>query len=125
MFVHHSRNTAAKQWSETRSLAIESVSRIVKEHGIRWNDLELEIVKDAVMQIVEFIRQSTQTHTSEIAKTTVRHYQEMLEADALRDEIKEILWKGAWEIWFGLAESASSGVNFFTTFANHSLGEIC
>ncbi|KAL9646215.1 hypothetical protein ABK040_008088 [Willaertia magna] len=102
IFVHHSRNTAAKQWSETRSLVIECTSRIVTEHG-STTLCNIPLFTDkACDEITLFIHKSVLSKTSEIAITSVRFLYDML--FSTKGKIKQLLWKGAWEIWHTLVD---------------------
>ena len=102
IFVHHSRNTAAKQWSETRALVIEFLSRVVSEHGATILSQIPLFLEKGCNEITLFIHKSVLSRTSEIAMTAVRNLYEMLSAS--RGTIKQLLWKGAWEIWHTLAD---------------------
>jgi histone H3/H4 len=105
IMVHHSRNTAAKQWSETRSLTIENISRIVKEHGSK--DLsKAEMFEELCIKFIDFLHQSVQTKTTEITKSSTRYLQEMLLT--CTDPALKIIWKGAWLIWETIADFALS-----------------
>ncbi|KAF0982428.1 hypothetical protein FDP41_011358 [Naegleria fowleri] len=100
--VHHSRNTAAKQWSETRSLVIDFLSRVVSEHGNNILSSIPLFVNKACNEITLFIHKSVLSKTSEIAMTAVKNLYDMI--SSTRGEIKKSLWKGAWEVWHTLAD---------------------
>ncbi|KAL0487281.1 mon2 [Acrasis kona] len=113
MFVHHSRNTQAKQWSETRSLAIESVSRIVKEHAHRWYQMNLKDQELVFDSFIDFILQSNKTHSTEISKTAVVHVQQiLLHSYSCEMNGTERIWKGWWNLYSEIIECAKAGTVF-------------
>jgi hypothetical protein len=105
IIVHHSRNTAAKQFSETRSLAIESVSRIIKEHGSKYLK-EIPSFESLCTELMTFIYQSILTKSAEIYKSSTRYVQEVLMV--AEEPALSIIWKGAWDIWNTYADCAVS-----------------
>lgn len=103
IMVHHSRNTAAKQWSETRSLTIESVSRVIKEHGSKTLK-DVQTFEELCSKFMKFVYHSVQTRTAEICKSSVRYLLEML--NTCEEPALTIIWDGSWGVWRTIADGA-------------------
>eukprot|EP00742_Colponemidia_sp_Colp-10_P009457 GILJ01010313.1.p1 GENE.GILJ01010313.1~~GILJ01010313.1.p1 ORF type:complete len:949 (+),score=164.44 GILJ01010313.1:87-2849(+) len=99
LIVHHSRNTAEKQWDETRVLTLQTVARLFKtffgplkmlfDFPVAWRRV-LEFVEDAILH-----------YSDEVGSAAVRAVQELLQAQSgtdLSDEDRE-LWDLAWQVY--------------------------
>lgn len=99
MYVHHSRDTAAKQWSETRKLIIEGFSRVLTEHHSILS--QLDSFKVLCKELIIFYENSVKTESAEIAQATSISLFEITQFE------KETLWEKSFEIWMDIVSFAS------------------
>lgn len=109
VYIHHSRNTEAKQWSETNCLAIENISRVVKEHS----ELLIQVpgfLEEGCKSLIGFIQASFEIHTSEIARVIISSMFDIF--SSVKCEIRRILWDGLWSLWTKFVEDGCSGEKY-------------
>lgn len=77
--MHHSRNTAQKQWSETQVLALNGVSKIF---GVKRDKLnQMENFSKAWDVLVEFLRGAALSRVFEVSSAALRCFQDLLAID--------------------------------------------
>lgn len=110
ILIHHSRNTAQKQWAETQVLTLSGVARVFNtkrqllqalgDFGRAWSIL------------LEFIENSALSKNNEVSIAALKSFQEVLflsKMQAAEVENKEI-WNVAWKIWLKIGTEATSAV---------------
>ncbi|XP_017477968.1 PREDICTED: protein MON2 homolog isoform X1 [Rhagoletis zephyria] len=112
ILIHHSRNTAQKQWAETQVLTLSGVCRVFNTK----RDL-LQMLGDferAWSLVLEFIQNAALSKNGEVSLAALKSLQEIMyhNADKLspspltdeettRDKDEEI-WTIAWNIWLNI-----------------------
>lgn len=110
ILIHHSRNTAQKQWAETQVLTLSGVARVFNtkrqllqalgDFGRAWSIL------------LEFIENSALSKNNEVSIAALKSFQEVLflsKIQAAEVENKDI-WNVAWKIWLKIGTEATSSV---------------
>lgn len=77
--MHHSRNTAQKQWSETQVLALSGVTKIFI--GKREKLSEIENFSKAWDVLLEFLRASALSRVFEVSSSALKCFQDLLSLD--------------------------------------------
>ena len=74
--MHHSRNTAQKQWAETKVLTISGVARVfnTKRKLLR----NMEDYSKAWLLLLEYVEKMSLSETSEVSLAALKAMQEML-----------------------------------------------
>ncbi|XP_055595542.1 protein MON2 homolog [Uranotaenia lowii] len=117
ILIHHSRNTAQKQWAETQVLTLSGVSRVFNTKRAL-----LQMLGDfprAWALLLEFIENSALSKSNEVSLAALKSFQEILynrpqtapvddsekaAAAAASEEID--IWNVAWRVWLNIgAES--------------------
>lgn len=102
--IHHSRNTAQKQWAETQVLTLSGVARVFNNK----RDL-LQTLGDfprAWSLLLEFVENAALSKNSEVSLAALRSFQEILhlnEADKTSNSEYEDMWDIAWRVWLRIA----------------------
>lgn len=97
LVMHHSRNNAVKQWSETRCLVIESLSRLIKEHGVALSALP-DFVEETIPILCDHIYRCNLVKTSEISKITIRSLLDVVSSTS--GQLRHQLWRCCcWQIF--------------------------
>ena len=109
LMVHHSRNTAAKQWAETRVLALNGVARVITNFHkallsvpdfLRAWSLLLETIEEA----------SGPSDSVEISLAAMQALQELVRARHSPDlGLARELWGATWQTWTRVAARAAEG----------------
>ncbi|CAM0141230.1 unnamed protein product [Umbelopsis sp. WA50703] len=96
--VHHSRNTAEKQWDETKVLVLLGTSGIF--HDFMDQVLELDDFSDAWSLLLAHLEDSTLRSGSEVSLASIKSLKTVtaLAKDAASLERMDI-WQKAWETW--------------------------
>ncbi|CAJ0630351.1 10027_t:CDS:10 [Entrophospora sp. SA101] len=107
--IHHSRNTADKQWDETKVLVLSGISGIFKNfiHIL----VNLDDFNQAWSFFLSHLQDSCLHFSHEVAISAIKSLHTMIQFtndDVHNGELKEIifpLWQTAWETWerIGLA----------------------
>lgn len=119
ILIHHSRNTAQKQWAETQVLTLSGVSRVFNTKRTL-----LQMLGDfprAWALLLEFIENSALSKSNEVSLAALKSFQEILYnrptstpedaaklgKDAEKTANEEIdIWNVAWRVWLTIgAES--------------------
>lgn len=103
ILIHHSRNTAQKQWAETQVLVLSGVAKV-----FAINRELLQTLSDfprAWALLLEFIESGALGKNDEVSLAALKSFQEILqigknETDGLVSKADEItMWSTAWKIW--------------------------
>ncbi|TDG45537.1 hypothetical protein AWZ03_008043 [Drosophila navojoa] len=109
ILIHHSRNTAQKQWAETQVLTLSGVCRVFNTK----REL-LQVLGDferAWSLILEFIQNAALSKNGEVSLAALKSLQEIMyhnstdrglkEGQSARQQDEEI-WNIAWNIWLSI-----------------------
>ncbi|XP_058791911.1 protein MON2 homolog isoform X3 [Phymastichus coffea] len=107
ILIHHSRNTAQKQWAETQVLTLSGVARV-----FNTKRQLLQMLGDfprAWSLLLEFIENSALSKNNEVSLAALKSFQEILylpkttdNNDPAQSEDSESLWIVAWRIWLSI-----------------------
>ncbi|XP_037071265.1 protein MON2 homolog [Pollicipes pollicipes] len=114
ILIHHSRNTAHKQWAETQVLTLSGVARVF--HSKRSILSALADYQRAWALLLEFIQNAALNENNEVSLAALKSFQEIMSsskagADAadvalLQEDEAQVNWSAAWRVW----HSIGSGV---------------
>lgn len=101
ILIHHTRNTAQKQWAETQVLTLSGVARVFNTK--RQLLQALGDFPRAWSILLEFIENAALSKNNEVSIAALKSFQEILflsknQNDKLSTEDREI-WAVAWKIW--------------------------
>ncbi|GFU23215.1 protein MON2 homolog [Nephila pilipes] len=116
ILIHHSRNTAQKQWAETQVLTLSGVARIF--HTKRDVLQTLGDFPRAWALLLEFIESSSLSKNNEVSFSALKSFQEILNISRFQDikagsvepviekdkdsQSDTALWSAAWKIWYNI-----------------------
>ncbi|ERL84532.1 hypothetical protein D910_01962, partial [Dendroctonus ponderosae] len=114
ILIHHSRNTAQKQWAETQVLTLSGVARVFNTK--RQLLQALGDFARAWSILLEFIETAALSKNNEVSIAALKSFQEILflsknqagDAKAAIED-KEI-WSVAWKIWIKIGTEATVSV---------------
>lgn len=87
ILIHHSRDTAEKQWAETRVLTMNGVARVFNTR--RQTLAALDEFPRAWALLLEFIESAALSKSSEVALAALKSFQEMVHDSNENDNDKE------------------------------------
>ena len=136
ILIHHSRDTAEKQWAETSVLSLAGVSRVfsTRSHILQ----KLDDYPRAWALLLEMIEASALSKNSEVALNSLKSFQEIVnsnnegsveqnEENSLKFlEISESeldLWTNAWRVWQIIGVNSMESMQFLRT-TKDSAGKI-
>ncbi|KAK0079107.1 hypothetical protein PV326_008920 [Microctonus aethiopoides] len=116
ILIHHSRNTAQKQWAETQVLTLSGVARV-----FNTKRQLLQMLGDfprAWSLLLEFIEHSALSKNNEVSLAALKSFQEILylqkngggdtAESGMPTGEPEALWMVAWRVWLNIGmESAT------------------
>lgn len=98
ILIHHSRDTAEKQWQETLVLTLAGLSRVFKlKHGILSS---LQNFQEAWEKLFSYLEEAAICSSSEVSGAAMFSLEDVLLAKVdsnMHDEKK--LWYKAWDTW--------------------------
>ncbi|XP_075218459.1 mon2 homolog, regulator of endosome-to-Golgi trafficking isoform X2 [Lycorma delicatula] len=100
ILIHHSRNTAQKQWAETQVLTLSGVAKVFNNK--RQLLQTLGDFPRAWTLLLEFVENAALSKNNEVSLAALRSFQEMLyynESDKSNDD----MWDVAWRVWLRIA----------------------
>lgn len=113
ILIHHSRNTAQKQWAETQVLTLSGVARV-----FNTKRQLLQMLGDfprAWSLLLEFIENSALSKNNEVSLAALKSFQEILylpknadNVDPVHSEDSEVLWLVAWRVWLSIGTESTS-----------------
>ena len=106
--IHHSRNTAQKQWAETKVLTISVVVRVFNTK--RKLLKAMDDYSKAWLLLLEYVEKMALSETTEVALAALKAMQEMIlslseeqvQVSAEGNEMKEINWMLCWKAWINI-----------------------
>ncbi|XP_055710710.1 protein MON2 homolog [Phlebotomus papatasi] len=102
ILIHHSRNTAQKQWAETQVLTLSGVSRVFNTK--RQLLQQLGDFDRAWALLLEFIENASLSRSNEVSLAALKSFQEIIynrPADG-SDESSVDMWNVAWRVWLNI-----------------------
>lgn len=133
ILIHHSRDTAEKQWAETCVLTLAGVARVfsTRAHILQ----KLEEYPRAWALLLEIIESSALSKNSEVALNSLKSFQEIVDelninknsktkdgktekgaisfCDVPETELD--LWSNAWRIWQNIGTNSMESTHFLRT----------
>ncbi|XP_066259075.1 protein MON2 homolog [Euwallacea similis] len=114
ILIHHSRNTAQKQWAETQVLTLSGVARVFNTK--RQLLQALGDFSRAWSILLEFIENAALSKNNEVSIAALKSFQEVLflskaqggDSNAVLED-KDV-WNVAWKIWLKIGTEATSSV---------------
>ncbi|KAK2589193.1 hypothetical protein KPH14_002005 [Odynerus spinipes] len=113
ILIHHSRNTAQKQWAETQVLTLSGVARV-----FNTKRQLLQLLGDfprAWSLLLEFIENSALSKNNEVSLAALKSFQEILylQKGCDNNEIthsadSEALWTVAWRVWLNIGTESTT-----------------
>lgn len=115
ILIHHSRNTAQKQWAETQVLTLSGVSRV-----FNTKRQLLQMLGDfgrAWSLLLEFIENAALSKSNEVSLAALKSFQEILynkpadvdsaaRSDATGKECSDI-WAVTWRVWINIGTEST------------------
>ncbi|XP_012277509.1 protein MON2 homolog isoform X2 [Orussus abietinus] len=113
ILIHHSRNTAQKQWAETQVLTLNGVARV-----FNTKRQLLQMLGDfprAWSLLLEFIENSALSKNNEVSFAALKSFQEILylqrgcdNGDVVNSGDSEALWTVAWRVWLNIGMESTA-----------------
>ncbi|XP_075525556.1 mon2 homolog, regulator of endosome-to-Golgi trafficking isoform X1 [Dermacentor variabilis] len=115
ILIHHSRNTAQKQWAETQVLTLSGVARVF--HVKREVLHTLGDFPRAWALLLEFIENSALSKNNEVSLSALKSFQEILHLSRPTEgagnggallgrsadpQGEAALWCAAWKVWYNI-----------------------
>lgn len=121
ILIHHSRNTAQKQWAETQVLTLSGVARVfnTKRHLLQT----LGDFLRAWSLLLEFIENSALSKNNEVSLAALKAFQEILYLNkgsegnwspppvlggSVNSSEEPNLWVVAWKVWLSIGAESTS-----------------
>ena len=114
LLIHHSRNTAQKQWAETQVLALSGVSRVFNTK--RPTLQQIGDFPRAWALLLEYIEAAALNRNNEVSLAALKAFTEILNVhrssllgpDGTSDKTKgKSCWCTAWEVWLHIGTEAT------------------
>lgn len=113
ILIHHSRNTAQKQWAETQVLTLSGVSRVFNTK--RQLLQQLGDFPRAWSLLLEFIENSALSKSNEVSLAALKSFQEILYNKPEKNDggVKIIggdevdIWNVAWRVWLNIGTEST------------------
>ncbi|XP_066601178.1 protein MON2 homolog isoform X2 [Prorops nasuta] len=113
ILIHHSRNTAQKQWAETQVLTLSGVARV-----FNTKRQLLQMLGDfprAWSLLLEFIENSALSKNNEVSLAALKSFQEILylqkgsdNGETAQSHDSEALWMVAWRVWLNIGMESTT-----------------
>ena len=107
LLIHHSRNTAAKQWAETQVLTISGVARVfVTKRSLLHS---LGDFPKAWRLLLDHVQRLALQQTQEVALAALKAFHEMVVSGGSEagDSTAGGRWAAAWWAWLAIAQGSS------------------
>lgn len=114
ILIHHSRNTAQKQWAETQVLTLSGVSRV-----FNTKRQLLQMLGDfgrAWSLLLEFIENAALSKSNEVSLAALKSFQEILynKPAEVEDTTTDVatrdcadIWKVTWRVWLNIGTEST------------------
>ncbi|XP_067205891.1 protein MON2 homolog isoform X2 [Linepithema humile] len=113
ILIHHSRNTAQKQWAETQVLTLSGVARV-----FNTKRQLLQMLGDfprAWSLLLEFIENSALSKNNEVSLAALKSFQEILfqpkgsdSTEVIQSNDSEGLWMVTWRVWLNIGMESTA-----------------
>ena len=136
IMIHHSRNTAQKQWAETKVLTISGVVRVF---NTKRNLLKsMGDYSKAWVLLLEYVEKMALSNTSEVSLAALKALQEMITSSstiglqaaskinsgeknqAKFSELKDINWTLCWKAWLNIGNQKANFIFNTSEIVPHS-----
>ena len=136
IMIHHSRNTAQKQWAETKVLTISGVVRVF---NTKRNLLKsMGDYSKAWVLLLEYVEKMALSNTSEVSLAALKALQEMITSSssialqssttsnngeknqAKYSELKDINWTLCWKAWLNIGNQKANYISNTSEIVPHS-----
>ncbi|KAF5405702.1 hypothetical protein PHET_00768 [Paragonimus heterotremus] len=98
LLIHHSRDTAAKQWAETVVLTLSGVAHLFVSRQEQL--VVLDEFPKVWLALLDQIKQHALTNSAEISVSALTALQILLDVQAIQmEQGLSYLWSPAWETW--------------------------
>lgn len=101
ILIHHSRNTAQKQWAETQVLTLSGVARVFNNK--RQLLQALGDFSRSWSLLLEFIENAALSKNNEVSLAALKSFQEILYSPGVNkggvDEDDSAIWAAVWQVW--------------------------
>ncbi|TPP60184.1 hypothetical protein FGIG_01002 [Fasciola gigantica] len=104
LLVHHSRDTAAKQWAETVVLTLTGVSNLIVSKQAQL--LTLAEFPKVWTSLLDHIMHHALTASAEISTTALASLQNLLDLKPSEPQLNVMLWPAAWSTWLEIGTKA-------------------
>ncbi|CAL8099260.1 unnamed protein product [Calicophoron daubneyi] len=104
LLIHHSRDTAAKQWAETVVLTLSGVAHLLTSKHDRL--LTLEEFSRIWLTFLHAIQLNALTDSAEICSAAITALQTLLTLQISDTKQSTELWPPAWETWLKIGANA-------------------
>nr|CAH0104416.1 unnamed protein product [Daphnia galeata] len=114
MLIHHSRNTAQKQWAETQVLTLSGVARVFQTKRPMLQSLD-EFSRAWIL-LLEHIENSALSKNSEVSLASLKAFQDVLSTTTKCSSSEsngsgshdDFVWNVAWKAWLQIGTLATS-----------------
>jgi len=114
MLIHHSRNTAQKQWAETQVLSLSGVARVFQTKRALLQSLE-EFSRAWIL-LLEHVENSALSKNSEVSLASLKAFQDILSTntkggtscDSNGLSHDDFTWNVAWKAWLTIGTQATT-----------------
>lgn len=97
ILIHHSRNTAQKQWAETQVLTLSGVARVFSSK--RQLLQALGDFFHSWSLLLEFIENAALSKNNEVSLAALKSFQEILYSPAVNEDDDGESWAAVWRVW--------------------------
>ena len=133
IMIHHSRNTAQKQWAETKVLTISGVVRVF---NTKRNLLKsMGDYSKAWVLLLEYVEKMALSNTSEVSLAALKALQEMITSSSnslqstntghgdknqtKHSELKDINWTLCWKAWLNIGNQKANYISNTSEIVPH------
>ncbi|XP_065559152.1 protein MON2 homolog isoform X2 [Artemia franciscana] len=106
ILIHHSRNTAQKQWAETEVLTLSGVSRVFNSKQPLLH--QLGDFENGWTLLLKHIEKSALSRNTEVSLSALKSLQELLLINTKTGEKGDNQWLQAWRITINIGLSATT-----------------
>ena len=135
IMIHHSRNTAQKQWAETKVLTISGVVRVF---NTKRNLLKsMGDYSKAWVLLLEYVEKMALSNTSEVSLAALKALQEMITSSSVGlqssnspsgidknqsklSDLKDINWTLCWKAWLNIGNQKANYISNTSEIVPHS-----
>lgn len=127
--IHHSRNTAQKQWAETKVLTISGVVRVFNTKRTLLRSMG--DYSKAWVLLLEYVEKMALSDTSEVSLAALKALQEMITSSSMtspaaaskadqKPDLREINWTLCWKAWLNIGTQKATYIANTTDVLSHS-----